>query len=267
MSDILAEICDTKRTHIARRKQERSIGALHAELDALNPTHPPRDFLVALKAKQEAKEVGLIAEIKQASPSRGVIREDFDPAALAQDYAKGGAVCLSVLTDEPYFQGQDAYLREARDACQLPVLRKDFTLDPYQVVEARVLGADCILLIMAALEDVQARELEDAAHSLGMNVLIEVHDAKELDRALEYLSSPLIGINNRNLKTLEVSLETSETLAGNIPEGYMTVCESGIKTHEDITRMQSQDIHCFLVGESLMLQRNVTEATRRLIYG
>lgn len=260
MSNVLATICEAKRQHIATRKQECSEERLRAAI----PFCPPvRGFRRAL----QERPVGLIAEIKKASPSRGVIRADFSPPDLAVAYETGGAACLSVLTDTPYFQGEDAHLSSARNAVFLPVLRKDFILDTYQVLESRVLGADCILLIMAALEDAQAAELERAAVALKMDVLVEVHDEAELDRALKFLSSPLIGINNRSLKTLEVDLATTERLAKLIPEERTIVCESGIHTHQDIRRMMRVGARCFLVGESLMKQVDVTKATRTLLEG
>ncbi len=257
MSDKLAEICAAKREHVATRKKQVSEQQL---LELAKQTTMPRGFSHALKNAP----TGLIAEIKKASPSRGLIREDFNPAELAKAYAAGGATCLSVLTDEPYFQGQDHYLQEARAAVALPVLRKDFILDPYQVLESRSLGADCILLIMAALAPALASELESVARELGMDVLLEIHNEAELNQALS-LKSPLIGINNRNLKTLEVNLDTTVALAGSIPDDKIIICESGIKSHSDIQRMKQNGVHCFLVGESLMLQADVTAATKKLL--
>lgn len=258
----LDKICDDKRKHVARRKAAVSEDALIARAKAHGAA---RGFALALSGRLVKKEIALIAEIKKASPSKGLIRADFDPATLAKAYENGGASCLSVLTDEPYFQGCDDYLIESRAACALPVLRKDFMLDPYQIVESRALGADCILLILAALSDAQAQELEAAAKAFGMDVLVEVHDEEEMNRALDHLSSPLLGINNRNLKTLQVDPATSERLAKIAPSSKLLVCESGIETHEDVTRMQKHGIHAFLVGESLMRQENVEEATRLLL--
>lgn len=262
MSDTLREICDVKREHIAACKARTSLATLES---AARVADAARGFHKALDARISAGDIGIITEIKKASPSRGLIRADFDPEGLAKAYEAGGATCLSVLTDIPYFQGDDSYLGLARAATLLPVLRKDFMLDPYQIVESRALGADCILLIMAALSDQQAQELEAETHRLGMDALVEVHDAEELERALTVLSSRLIGINNRSLKTLHVDLATSETLRGSIPPGYTVICESGIRTHEDIQRMRNADMHGFLVGESLMQKTDVTHALRQLL--
>lgn len=262
MSDILAEICAAKREHIRQRQSDVPERVL---LQMLKSADAPRGFAKALQAKVDAGGFALIAEIKKASPSKGVIREDFQPDLLARAYAGGGAACLSVLTDAPYFQGSDRYLVQARDAVALPVLRKDFMLDPYQVLESRALGADCILLIMAALDDAQAAELEAAALELGMDVLAEVHDEAELQRVLAHLKSPLVGINNRNLKTLTVDIATSEKLAKLLPPDIQIVCESGISTHADLQRMKKAGISRFLVGESLMREADVTQATRHLL--
>lgn len=246
---------------MAARKSERSIEELSRVARA---NAPPRGFRSALRRALDDGRFGLIAEIKKASPSRGLIRADFDPPALARAYRAGGASCLSVLTEARWFQGSDEFLMAARAAVDLPVLRKDFMLDPYQVVEARALGADCILLIMAALEDAAAAELEMAAEELGMDVLVEVHDRMELDRALR-LRSGLIGINNRNLKTLQVDLATTEELAPHVPDDHLLVCESGLRSTEDLRRMQRCGAGCFLVGEHLMSQPDVEAATKALL--
>jgi len=263
MSDVLARICQDKREHIARCKAERHMGAV---VQAAKQAAPVRGFADRLKRAVDAGGYGLIAEIKKASPSKGLIREDFDPPKLAKAYAAGGASCLSVLTDVPYFQGSDDYLRQAHEAASLPVLRKDFMLEPYQVVEARSLGADCILIIMAAVEDGQAVELAQAAAEYGMDVLVEVHNAEEMARA-EAVPSKLIGINNRNLKTLEVDLAMTETLAPLAPSGRLLVCESGLYANADLARMSKVGASCFLVGESLMRQDDVEAATRALLGG
>ena len=262
MNNVLERICHDKREHIARRKKERGESSLLNDAEAMNA---PRGFVSALREMNNAGENALIAEIKRASPSRGLIREDFDVKMLAKAYQEGGAACLSVLTDAPYFQGDDRYIAIAKEAVSLPVLRKDFMLDPYQIIESRALDADCILLIMAALSNEQARELEQAALDLGMDILVEVHDAAEMERALTHLHSPLLGINNRNLKTLEVDLATTEKLSAMVPEEKLLVCESGIGSHRDILRMNDSYVHCFLVGESLMQQKDVASATRRLL--
>ncbi len=261
MNDILAKICADKRAHVARCKAERHMGAV---VQAAKQATPVRGFADHLEKTVAAGGYGLIAEIKKASPSKGLIREDFDPPSLAKAYAKGGATCLSVLTDAPYFQGADEFLVTARGAVSLPALRKDFMLEPYQVVEARALSADCILVIMAAVSDGQAAELAAAAAEYGMDALIEVHNEAELDRALA-VDARLLGINNRNLKTLEVDLATTEKLAPKVPADRILVCESGLYSSDDLARMASVGAKCFLVGESLMRQADVEAATRTLL--
>jgi indole-3-glycerol phosphate synthase len=261
MGNVLDRILADKRGHVAAAKRERPLATLIAEA---RQVAPPRGFCDRLAQASRGDGYGLIAEIKKASPSKGLIRADFNPSALARAYRAGGASCLSVLTDVPYFQGADRYLSEARAAVDLPVLRKDFMIDPYQVVEARALGADCILLIMAALDDGQAAELEQAADEWQLDVLVEVHDRPELDRALQ-LKSRLIGLNNRNLKTLEVDLATTEHLAPEVPRDRLAIAESGLNSPADLARMARAGCRCFLVGESLMRQADVAQATAALL--
>lgn len=261
MSDVLAKICDDKRAHVARCKEAVPPAEIERRAQA---APPPRGFAGRLTAAVEAGGHALIAEIKKASPSRGIIRENFAPAALARAYRTGGAACLSVLTDIPYFQGRDSYLTAARMATTLPVLRKDFILDPYQVYESRAIGADCILLILAALSNDEAQALEELALGLEMDVLVEVHDAEELERAIG-LKSTLIGINNRNLKTLKVDLATTEELAPRVPDDRHAVSESGLFTSGDLARMAGRGVSRFLIGESLMREADVAAATRALL--
>ncbi len=246
--DILVKILSRKREEVAGRINQTPLTEM---MERARNADAPRGFLEALQRKVEAGDAAVIAEIKKASPSKGVLREHFDPPAIAKSYAQGGAACLSVLTDIDFFQGSDEYLQQARGACTLPVLRKDFVIDPYQVYEARALGADCILLIVSALEDAQLAELLALAHELGMDALVEVHDQTELTRALQ-TPARLIGVNNRSLRTFEVSLDTTLSLLSQIPEDRLVVTESGIHTPADVKRMRDHNVHTFLVGEAFM---------------
>ena len=260
MSEVLGRICAIRRAAVERRRAELPL----AELERRLPDEPPRGFCRALQAEVDHGRLALIAEIKRASPSQGLIRADFEPAALARAYAAGGATCLSVLTEEEHFQGADEHLIAARAAAPLPCLRKDFMLEPYQVVEARVIGADCVLLIIAALDDRATRDLMRLSGELGLDVLVEVHDETELGRALD-LDARLIGINNRDLRTLQVDLATTERLARLVPDDRLLVSESGLHGHGDLERMTAAGARCFLVGESLMRQADVRAATAGLL--
>lgn len=261
MADILKKICDDKREYVATCKSKISYADIRKQAENAGKT---RGFADSLKRFVEKSRYGLIAEIKKASPSAGLIRHDFNPSELAKAYENGGAACLSILTDTPYFQGSDEFLKEARGAVSIPVLRKDFMVDIYQIAESRAIGADCILLIMAALEDNQAKEFESAAFSYGMDVLVEVHNEQELERAL-LLETPLLGINNRNLKTLVTDVSTTEKLAKLVPENKYIVAESGLNTQEDLARMSKAGANRFLIGESLMKKHDLKKATKEIL--
>jgi indole-3-glycerol phosphate synthase len=261
MSDTLTKITADTARHVAACKAKRSLAEVEK---AATSADKPRGFAASLRRAIDAGRYGLIAEIKKASPSKGLIRPDFDPPSLAKAYERGGASCLSILTDEPYFQGKDEFLVQARAATALPVLRKDFMIDPYQIVEARALGADCVLLIMACLDDRLAADLAKLAHRWGMDVLVEVHDAPELDRALK-IESDLIGVNNRNLKTLAVDLATTEQLAPKVPKDRLLVAESGLGSPADLARMARAGAQAFLIGESFMRKPDVEGAVREIL--
>ena len=264
MSDILKKICEVKVQEVAAAKQQMSLADMRRDAESRVLT---RDFVGALRAKIARKQAAVIAEIKKASPSKGVIRKDFIPADLAQSYAVGdgdtSAACLSVLTDRQFFQGQPDFLKQARASCLLPVLRKDFMIDPYQIYESRSMGADCVLLIAACLEDAQMIEMEQIARSLDMAVLVEVHDAAELERALQ-LKTPLLGINNRNLRTFEVSIETTLALQKDVPADRLLITESGILAKSDVQTMRDAGVHAFLVGEAFMRAPEPGEALAKL---
>ena len=259
---ILDKILARKREEVAALSANNSLASLEARISEQTPT---RGFAAALQARVAKEEPAVIAEVKKASPSKGVIREDFVPAQIAQSYQRGGAACLSVLTDVDFFQGSDQYLQQARAACDLPVLRKDFTVDPYQIVEARAIGADAVLLIVAALDDEQLHELAATAAEVGVDVLVEVHDLPELERALT-LATPLIGINNRDLRTFETSLDSTLRLLPHIPEGRIVITESGIHTIDDVSAMREQNVHAFLVGEAFMRAEEPGERLLELFF-
>lgn len=259
---ILKKILDRKREEVAERRKRLSFADLEQRANAQPPA---RDFVGAIAERIESNQPAVIAEVKKASPSQGVIRANFDPAAIAATYQKNGAACLSVLTDIDFFQGSDAYLQTARAACKLPVLRKDFTIDPYQIVEARSLGADCVLLIAAALSDEQLDELNDVALQWGLDVLVEVHDREELERALP-LGNRLLGINNRDLHTFETRLETTIELLDDLPDDSIVVTESGIRSRDDVALMRNHGVNAFLVGESFMRAQDPGAELKRLFF-
>lgn len=259
MIAVLEEICATKRKYISQQKEKNPLA--HLEAMAKNQSKP-KGFISAIQKAHAADRYGLICEIKKASPSKGIIRADFDPVSLAKSYQKGGATCLSVLTDEPYFQGSDQFLLHVKKAVTLPLLRKDFMLDPYQIIESRALGADCILLILAALDPYLASELEALALDLGMDVLIEVHDRDELERAKD-MASPLVGINNRNLKTMKQDIATSLELAPYYAQNMIPVSESGLKTPAELSKLSAKGFNSFLIGETFMREENIVETVEK----
>ncbi len=261
MNDVLTRICNDKKQHVSAQKVTFSLQDLKAKIQDIAP---PLGFINKLQQTFAHKNIPLVAEVKKASPSKGIIRQDFDPVKIAKIYQASGASCLSVLTDTPYFQGEDIYLQNIRGAVKLPLLRKDFMVDVYQIYESRALGADAVLIIMAALNDSQVKELYDASQQLGMDVLIEVHDQYELERALTLMPA-MIGVNSRNLKTLEVDIQTAHTLIQQIPESIFKIAESGIGTHEDICALQAIGAQGFLVGESLMREEDIANATKKLL--
>lgn len=260
---VLENILARKAEEVAERRAQVSLSDVERQASAADPT---RGFAQALIVQAAKKQPAIIAEVKKASPSKGVIREHFVPADIARSYEKGGATCLSVLTDIDYFQGADAYLQQARAACQLPVIRKDFMIDPYQVIEARALGADCILLIVSALQDSQMAELASVAKSVGLDVLVEVHDGDELERALKTLDTPLVGVNNRNLHTFEVNLETTLDLLPRIPRDRLVITESGILNRADVELMEINEVYSFLVGEAFMRAEHPGQELQRLFF-
>ncbi|WP_138762832.1 indole-3-glycerol phosphate synthase TrpC [Pseudomonas lactis] len=260
---VLEKILARKVEEVAERRARVSLAELEAQTKSADA---PRGFAKALIAQAKLKQPAVIAEVKKASPSKGVIREHFVPAEIAVSYEKGGATCLSVLTDIDYFQGSDLFLQQARAACKLPVIRKDFMVDPYQIVEARALGADCVLLIVSALDDVKMAELAAVAKSVGLDVLVEVHDGDELERALKTLDTPLVGVNNRNLHTFEVSLETTLDLLPRIPRDRLVIIESGIVNRADVELMEISDVYSFLVGETFMRAENPGAELQRLFF-
>lgn len=260
-TNLLGEIYQHKLIEIRERKKEMSVQEICAKTKC---NQDPKDFFSALEQKHKNNEIGLIAEIKKASPSNGLIRKDFNHIQIAKDYESAGATCLSILTDEKYFMGQSSYLQETRPISNLPILRKDFMVDTYQIYEAKMLGADCILLIVAMLDDAKLKELEQCAFDSGLSVLIETHNEEEIQRASK-LKSKLLGINNRNLRTLNVDLQTSINLAKLVPDDYILISESGIKTKQDIITLQQQNINCFLMGEHFMRQNNIQDAVKIIL--